>query len=451
MNANNTDMTPEEAIQFIGEEAQRQGASHYDALAGESDSLGLDLYEGKVKNTEIASSRGIGIRLFSEGCPGYAFTERFTKESIAQTVRDAMAHTKLTGPLEVSLPDSVADNFEDLELWNPDLEAVSLDQMKALGLELEEHAHGASEWVENVPYLGVSRSSGKSWICNSKGSYHSFQSNSVSAGLGVVAAKEEFKKMGVYSNSAFDFNHFDARYMAQLAAERGVSLLGAKPVSGGAFPVVLSNRVSAQLLSMYSSSFYAEVVQKGQSKLKDKLGDSIAQKTFSLYSEPHLKGRPGSHWVDSEGVVTSPLAVVQDGVLQEFLYNLESAKKAGRLSNGHGSRSYSGEVGTGFANYIVPCGDKGLKELLSQYPKCLYVTNLEGGSGCSPVSGDISIGVQGFWYEQGENTQPVDGMTMSGNFFDLLQGIQGISNQYSDALSSYRVPDLLIESMFLAG
>ena len=413
--------------------------------------MGLDLYKGKVKSTEISSSRGIGIRLFWEGCPGYAFTERFSKESIAQTVRDAMAHTKLTGSLEVSLPGPVKDDFEDLGLWNPKLEEVSLDQMKSLGLELEEKAHGSSKWVENVPYLGVGRSSGKSWICNSNGSFYSSQSNSVSAGLGVVVVKEGSKKMGVYSNSALDWKHFDASYMAQLAVERGVSLLGAKPVSSGVFPVVLSNRVSAEILSMYSSSFYAEVVQKGQSKLKDKLGKNIAQKNFSLYSQPHLKGRPGSSWVDNEGVLTASLGVIQEGVLQEFLYNLESAKKSGRLSNGHGSRSYSGEVGTDFANYIVPCGDKSLQELLSQYPKCLYVTQLEGGSGCSSVSGEISIGVQGFWHERGENIQPVDSMTMSGNFFDLLQSIHGLSNQYSDSLSSYQVPDLLIESMFLAG
>jgi len=88
---------------------------------------------------------------------------------------------------------------------------------------------------------------------------------------------------------------------------------------------------------------------------------------------------------------------------------------------------------------------------LSIYPKCLYVTQLEGGSGCSAISGEISIGVQGFWIEQGKKIHPVEGVTISSNYFDMIQNISGLSNQYSDILSSVKVPDVLIESMYVAG
>jgi PmbA protein len=160
---------------------------------------------------------------------------------------------------------------------------------------------------------------------------------------------------------------------------------------------------------------------------------------------------PGSHLFDGEGVPAQRLEIVKDGVLQTFLYNLESAKKAGVAPTGTGSRGYSGKAGTGFANYIVPLGRDSLESLLGRYPKCLLVVKLEGGSGCSAISGEISIGAQGFLYEHGKRVRAVDRVTLSTNFFDLLPGIRGFSDEYSDAFSSVRVPDVLVESVHVAG
>lgn len=81
----------------------------------------------------------------------------------------------------------------------------------------------------------------------------------------------------------------------------------------------------------------------------------------------------------------------------------------------------------------------------------LYITKLEGGSGCSSISGDISIGVQGFYYENGERVHPVDKITLSGNYFDMIQMILDLSNEYSDSYSSVKMPDILVESMAIAG
>jgi PmbA protein len=215
--------------------------------------------------------------------------------------------------------------------------------------------------------------------------------------------------------------------------------------------VVFGNRVAPSIMSMFGSPFFAEAVQKGQSRLAGKVGQAVAAPLLDILCEPHIPGAPGSHLFDGEGVVTAPLAVVKQGVLQTYLYNLESAKKAGVRPTGTGSRGYSGKAGTGFSNYIVPLGDKSLEELLSTYPKCLYVTKLEGGSGCSAISGEISIGAQGFWYEQGKRVRPVDKITLNSNFFEMLFAIRGFSREYSDSFSSVKVPDMLVESMHIAG
>ena len=443
-------LAPADALDCMCDEAKRQGAEQFDCVAGESESMGLELFEGKVKSTEISNSRGIGIRLFKDRRPGFAFTEKMSREAIEQTVKDAMSHTRLTDEVDMELPQPQALPAIDLKQYNPALESVTLDQLKALGLELEAIARAADARIDNIPYLGASRSSGMSIVRNSNGVSYGSRSNVVSAGIGVVAKEGENKKMGVYSNGGRTFS-FDPKFMSNKAVERAVELLGAESIPSGAYPVVFSNRVSTSIMSMFGSPFFAEAVQKGQSRLAGKVGQAIAVPLLNVTCEPHLPGMPGSHLFDGEGVVTSRIEVIKNGVLQTYLYNLESARKAGVKPTGSGSRGYSGKAGTGFSNYMVDKGEKSVAELLAAYPKCLYVTKLEGGSGCSAISGEISIGAQGFWYEQGRRVKPVDKITLNSNYFELLLAIRGFSSEYSDSFSSVKVPDMLVESMHVAG
>lgn len=446
----NEALPPSEALDFLCAAALKKGAERFDAVAGESESMGLEIFEGKVKSTEISASRGIGLRLFRGKRPGFAFTERLTPEALGRTVEDAWSHAALTDEVEMELP--LPEPLPDLDLgsYNPALEKISLEQLKTLGFEMEGLAVKADPRIENVPYLGVSRGSGMSMIRNSNGVAYQSQTNSISAGLGMVAKSGEARKMGVYSRGgrAFDFN---AVFMVNTATERAVELLDASTMPSGGYPVVFSNRVSPQIFSMFGSPFFAEAVQKGQSRLEGKLGKSISASGFNLSSDPHIAGAPGSHLFDGEGVVTHHLEVVRDGVLLTYLHNLESAKKDGVRPTGTGARGYSGKAGTGFSNYRISLGKMTLEEMLAAYPRCFYVVKLEGGSGCSAVSGEISIGAQGFLVENGIRVRPIDRVTLSTNFFELLLRIRGFSNAYSDAFSSVKVPDVLVEEIRVSG
>jgi PmbA protein len=444
-------MKLEEAVEFMSAEAKRQTADSFDVIGVESDESGVEVFEGKVKSTEIASSRGIGIRLFRDGRPGIAYTEKFSMEAIKQAVTDATAHSKITDKMELDLPEGVKLLDLDLESYKEEVDKISFDQMIRLGMELEQIALSQDKKIVNVPFLGVSKSSGRSVIQNSKGVNYAKRANAVSAGLGVVAKEGDSSKMGVYSNGGRSYSIFDTDYMSKKAVERALELLGAEPVESKQYPVVFSNRVSSGIIGMFLAPYYAELVQKGQSRLADKINQKISVDDFTMTCNPHLPGFPGSRLFDSEGVATKITPIIKNGVLQTFLYNLESSKKAGIAPTGNGSRSYAGKAGTGTSNLIVDKGTRSVEELLAVYPECIYVTKLEGSSGCSAISGEISIGVQGFLYQNGKRIRPIDRITLNSNYFDLLPLIRGLSNEYNDSFSSMKVPDILVESMYVAG
>jgi len=87
--------------------------------------------------------------------------------------------------------------------------------------------------------------------------------------------------------------------------------------------------------------------------------------------------------------------------------------------------------------------------LLDAFPKVFHVVKLEGSTGCNPVSGDISVGVQGFLVERG-NRIPVDRVSLSGNIYDLLLDLEGWGNAYPAGIRSQFVPALLFRPIQLA-
>lgn len=445
-------MDLEQAAQFVLEEGKRCGLDTFDLIATDSEDIGIEVFQGRITSTETSRSRGVGIRILNNSRPGYSYSERFSKDALSQMVRDAMEQTEITDPLDMELPSPQSLPDLDLKHFNPELENLDFRWMREIGLNLDQEAWASDPRVENVPHVGVGKSSSQSLIANSKGVYVRKNSNVASMGTGLIVKDGDTKKMGTYYRSGRDLSQFDPGYIAKEASSRGTELLGAKPLSSGVYPVILSNRISAQIIGMFSSPYFADAVQKGQSRLVGKLGKEIASPILSIYCEAHLPDFPGSRLIDAEGVLTTARTkVLEKGVLQNYLYNLESARKDGVQSTGHGVRSYSGRAGTSFSNLIVPKGEKTRKELLSSVPHCILVTKLEGGAGCSAVSGEISIGIQGIYYKNGEPQHAVDRITMNTNYFDLLHKISGVSNEYSDSYSSIKVPDLLTEDIHIAG
>ena len=438
-------MNISEAVSFICEKAKGE-AEQFDIIASNSHSEGLSVFQGQVQNTEISDSVGLGLRVIRDGHPGYAHTERLSKDALEQTLKDALCHTQWTEKVEIELPSD--QGFKDDGFnYNPGLESLNLATMKNACIELEKMTFAKSKEIENIPYLGADMSSGNSVIANHRGVFYETKSNSASIGVGAVASRDGVKKLGNFSKSGRDWNEFNLDEIASKAAGYSTELFGAKKIEGGKIPVVFSERISARVIGMYVQPFIAEAMQKGLSRLAGKEGEAIAAKEFSLWSDPQGELFQHRYMYDSEGCPTHRVKEVDNGVFTSALYNLETAAKAGRQTTGNGARDFGTKMATDFYNLCVPAGTMTTNELLKLFPKCLFVVRLEGNSGCNATSGELSIGAHGFWCENGVIAHPVDSVTLSGNFFDILRDIVAVGSEYRDPFASYKVPALAVSSL----
>ena len=433
--------------------AAEKGHKDVDVVVERNDSLDVEIRDGKVEKVEQSTSLGLGVRVLDGGRTGLASTERLSSESIAHAFRNACENAKLQDPTEVEMLDAPAEipDPATLELYNPELDQLNTEQLTELGLSIEDAVKVADERVVSIPYLGVSRGRSVSLLLSSRGVSYSQQSNEVAAWCGPLLQDGDSRKSGmkIYHRRVWDPQ--SGKRIGSEAVEKAAELLKASPISGGKLPVVLDEYMAPRFLGMFFGAFSAESAQRGMSRLQGKLGETIAIPELTLFDDPHRPGGNRSCFLDAEGMLTKPLPLIEDGVFRNFLYHVESASKENKNSTGHAVRGYSGGIGTRSHNLVWPKGGHSLKQLCALNNKCLLVTQLEGQAGCDPVSGDISIGVQGFLIQNGKRVQPVDSITLAGNFFDVLKNVRGCGNEYQPELTHSFIPALLIEGLTVSG
>ena len=433
--------------------AEKKGVKDVDVVVERSESLDVEIQEGKVEKVEQSTSLGLGVRVLDGGRTGLASTERLSSESIQHAFENACENAKLQDPTEVKMLDAPAEipDSASLELYNPKLDQLNADDLTELGMSMEDAVKGADKRVVSIPYLGVSRGRKESLLLSSRGVSYSKQTNEVAAWCGPLLQDADSRKSGMQIYHRREWDPHVGKRIAEEAVEKAAELLKASPISGGKLPVVLDEYMAPRFLGMFFGAFSAESAQRGMSRLQERLGETIAIPELTLLDDPHRKGANRSRFLDAEGFLTKALPLIEDGVFRNFLYHVESASKENKSSTGHAVRGYSGGISTGSHNLVWPKGEYSLEQLCSLNNKCLLVTQLEGQAGCNPVSGDISIGVQGFLLENGLRIQPVDSITVAGNFFDVLQNIRASGNAYQPELTHSFIPALLIEGLTVSG
>ncbi len=427
--------------------ARALGLAHVDVMVERSEEMEAQIRDGKVEKVEQSTSLGLGVRVLDEGRSGFASTERLDEKSLQRVVRKARDNAEFQDPTEVVMPEATQPlvSAESLGLYNPELTRLGIEDLSRMGLEIEAAARNADSRVTAIPYLGVSRTETEKMLWSTHGTDHYERGNSVSAYCGTLLEEGNQRKSGFELWSRREWDENAGSNIGREAARKGAELLEAKSIPSETMPVVIDEHCTPRLLGMYFRAFHGEAAQKGTSRLKDRLGEEISIAELTVIDDPYTEGGRGSRAMDAEGTPTRPLTLVENGVFRNFLYHVEPARREGLESTGHASRGYNTGISTRIHNMIFPLGGNSLEELCALPERCLLVTQLEGMAGCNPISGDISIGVQGFLISNGKRVQPVDSVTIAGNFFELLKKVRAFGNRVQPNLTRYYIPALLVD------
>ena len=411
------------------------------------------IMEGEVSNYENSKSEGLAFRGNIGGCTGYAYTERLTEDAIPVLVNMAKENAALLSAEDMEDLYEGEETYPELEGVNEELEQLAVSEKIRGAMKMEEAALAGAEEVASLDYCALGTGLAEIAIKNTKGLDVSFAKNFATAYVSAIARKGGETKTGTYFWKAQDWNDFDPAETGRRAAERAASHLGATSVSSGKYDVVLENRAMVSLLGAFAGIFFGENAQKGFSMLNGKTGEKIASEKVTLRDDALLKGGYGTQPFDSEGVSGKNKAVIENGVLKTLLYNRKTAKKDGVQSTGNGFKAgLTGSVKTATTNFYLVKGEISQEELFGQMDDGLFITSLMGlHSGCNAVSGDFSLSAEGFRVEGGKQGQPVEQITIAGNFYKLLEAVEEIADDLYFGSGGMGSPSVLVRNLDVAG
>ncbi|MDO4531204.1 MAG: metallopeptidase TldD-related protein, partial [Bacillota bacterium] len=345
------------------------------------------------------------------------------------------------------------ETYPVLEGVNEELERLEVGEKIQAAMKMEQAALAGAEEVASLDYCALGTGLAEIAIQNTKGLDVSFAKNFATAYVSAIARKGDETKTGTYFWKAQNWNDFDPEETGRMAAKRAASHLGAASVASGKYDIILEGRAMVALLGAFSGIFFGENAQKGFSMLHGKIGERIASAQVTLRDDALLTGGYGTQPFDSEGVSGKNKAVIENGVLKTLLYNRKSAKKDGVVSTGNGFKAgLTGSVKTATTNFYLTKGEISQEALFRRMGDGLFITGLMGlHSGCNAVSGDFSLSAEGFLIEAGVQGQPVEQITIAGNFYQLLQQVEKIADDLYFGSGGIGSPSVLIRKLDIAG
>jgi PmbA protein len=206
-------------------------------------------------------------------------------------------------------------------------------------------------------------------------------------------------------------------------------------------PVIFTPEGMKVLLLALALGVDGKNVVLGSSPLAGKLGKKIAHDSFTITDNPLIDYAGNSGMYDGEGVPHQFTPLIEDGILKNFLYDLDTAGRAGAKSTGNG-------VGCSPTNLVIKEGDTAYEDMVKHTREGLIVHDVLGLGQGNPMSGEFSVNLYlGYKIENGEIVGRVKDVMLAGNTYDALKNIAAIGDTAEWAGGSLLTPPVQIAKL----
>src|SRR5437764_495071 len=225
----------------------------------------------------------------------------------------------------------------------------------------------------------------------------------------------------------------------------------------GALPVIFTPFGLSALMLPVTQALSGKAVLQGISPLAARIGEQVFDTSFSLTDDALRAGRAASRPVDDECVPSRTTCLVERGVVQRFIYDLETAARARTHSTGHGQRTIFGKPVPGYTSLVLghegALGDVGAQHaaplqlgggLLAEIRDGLLVDELIGVGQGNVIGGAFSHPVAlAYRVERGTISGRVKDAAVAGNAYDLWKRVGDFGNDGRWAGARYTASVLL--------
>jgi PmbA protein len=418
----------------MGEEiiakAIKWGAGEAEACLENIRSFEVNVRKGEIETLRRSVSRGLGLRVFVERQLGFAYSSDLSAGAVDETIRKAIELARITEPKPwQGLPDFGPQSLANLDLYDSDLASVADDRKIVLAREVEKIAMAEDKRITNSEGGSFSDSEREFGLFSSKGISNLMRETRCSFGVYVVAGEGDNMQGGGWSSSKRFFKELaPVDKIAKTAAKRAVDQLGPKPVATKKVPVIFDRYAAPAFWMGVGSALNGDAVFRKATFLTDYLEKAIVSPLITAVDDPTIPRFISSVPFDGEGQATRKNVIVDKGILKTFVYDSQTARKAGvKVNTMTGRDGYRSSPFATFMNVVVENGKDSFESLFKDVKEGLYVRAMRG-TGTDMTTGSFSVGCSGFWIVDGAIAHPVDGITIGGSALEILKGIDKVAD-----------------------
>ncbi|MFN8651680.1 MAG: TldD/PmbA family protein [Gemmatimonadales bacterium] len=391
-----------------------------DACQKTDETTTLRFAAGKPVSARVSRSSGTNLRVVAEGRMGFAGAIDEDAAALLELALTSARHGEATS---VTLPRPAA-HVPRVATHAPRAASATLAELGSLAAMVRDRL--ASERAELT--MSVERSIGTVRVANTRGVDAGYDVTLVTLSLEAARVRDGRRIVtggrltGVDLPALSDIEGLVARVRQRLTwAEKD-----AKAEPGRQQVAFLPSAVPV-LLHPLEQALLGKTVMQGSSPLARRRGSKLYSELFSLSDNPLVDGCPGSRPVDDEGVASRVVPLVQEGRVEGFLYDLETATRVGVPPTGHGRRSIFAKPEPAATNLVVQPGSLSFDDILRTLGDGVLVEETQGGQTGSAAGGTFAETAGLAWrVEGGEVTGLAQELTVAGNAHDLLGRITAV-------------------------
>jgi PmbA protein len=403
----------------------RKGADQAEVFSVSARAIPIQFEANELKQVQTKESSSTALRIFKEGRIGFATASG--GGDVGALVDMAVETSQFGSSASFQFPSR--RDYSEVSIFDPKVEEVAMERMVDIGKELIARVRGHTPDI--LCDVQVTRGTSSISFINSQGGQGRYDKSFFSLSMeGILVRDTDMLFVGDSESScrpdSIGIDGLADRIIWQLEmAEKKAA------VSTKLLPVLFTPiGVASALMSPLVLAFNGKSVLEGASPLKDKLGEQVFDKKLSLWDDATIAYGVGSYPFDDEGVSGGRLPLVTNGVVMNFLYDLQTASLAGTQSTGNGQRAGGAFPRPDISSLILSGGDVPFRAMVEDMKEGLIVEQLMGADQGNILGGDFGGNVLlGYKVENGEIVGRVKDTMIAGNVYQVLKELLGIGQE----------------------
>lgn len=384
--------------------------------------------DGKVQEITSGNNWGGCVRVLKNGAWGVSFTTNPGKMEDAGKSALKLANA-LDNDVKLADIEPTQDNVKSKAKLK--LQDVSLDEKKEAMSAAEKAANLEAIVSTTVNYVD---GEGTTIFVNSEGTELQIEESRVALFMNAVAASDGIIQFGHKSTggaAGFEvIQKEDLEKFGRITAEKAVRLLKAELPPSGKFPVVMDPELTGVFIhEALGHASEADLILQNDSILKGKMGTQIGSSLVTIIDDATMNAF-GYYPYDSEGVKTRKNILVKDGVLRSLLSSRETASQLDITPSGNARSVVGDQPIVRMSNTYLKPGELKFEELIEDMDSGIYLKGSRGGQVDTGKGIFQFNAAESFLIENGEVTNPLRDVSLSGNILEMLLKVDGVGSDF---------------------